>query len=92
MKEILLRLIIIAYAANSIVGIVGYFPTMKDLYYRKIQSANASSYTVWTFTSSISFLYALFIIPDLLFRIVTGINFLSCVTVLVLSMRLRKDK
>ncbi|OGE19332.1 hypothetical protein A3J19_03695 [Candidatus Daviesbacteria bacterium RIFCSPLOWO2_02_FULL_41_8] len=91
MKEILLQALIVAYAGVGIVGFIGYWPTIKDLYYFRKPSANISSYTLWTIASGIAFLYSLFILPDLLFRIVSGLNFGACALVLFLSIRIKKS-
>jgi len=86
MANLLLTLLTIAYAAVGIVATIGYWPTIKDLIARK-PSANVASYIVWTSTASITFLYSIFILTDNLFRFVSGLNFLSCATILVLSLR-----
>ncbi|MFA6437474.1 MAG: hypothetical protein WC242_00555 [Candidatus Paceibacterota bacterium] len=91
MKEILLKLLIIAYAGVGVVSVIGYLPTIRDLYHHKKQSANISSYVLWTITGAIAFLYSLFILPDLLFIIVSGLSFASCAIVLFLSVRLRNN-
>ena len=88
MEELLLHVLIIAYASVGVIGIIAYWPTIKDLYYKK-PSANINSYALWTATSGIAFLYSLFILPDLLFRIVSGLNFGACALVLLLSINLR---
>ena len=88
MKELLLHTLIIAYASVAVISLIAYWPTIKDLYYKK-PSANINSYVLWTATSGIAFLYSLFILPDLLFRIVSGLNFGACALVLLLSINLR---
>ena len=90
MKDLLLKLITIAYAGVGVVGLIAYWPTIKDLYYHQKPSANVTSYIIWTLTSGVAFLYSLFILPDLLFRIVSGINFGACAMVLLLSLKLGK--
>ncbi len=92
MKEILLQLLIIAYGGVGIVGAIAYWPTINDLWHHKKLSANETSYLLWTATSGIAFLYSLFILQDLLFRIVSGLNFVACAVILLLSVRLRFDK
>lgn len=92
MKEIFLHILIIAYGAVGIVGLIAYWPTIKDLYHHKKPSANTVSYLIWTLTGGIAFLYSLFILPDLLFRFVSGINFGACVLVLFLSIRFRNNQ
>lgn len=85
----LLKMITIAYGGVGIIGLIAYWPTIKDLYFYKKASANTSSYILWTTTSGISFLYSLFVLPDLLFRIVSGLGFIACAVVLFLSIRLK---
>jgi uncharacterized membrane protein len=91
MKEILLKLLIIAYAGVGVMSVIGYLPKIRDLYHHKKQSANISSYVLWTITGAIAFLYSLFILPDLLFIIVSGLSFASCAVVLFLSIKLRNN-
>lgn len=90
MEEFLLQILIVAYGVEGIITIIAYWPTIKDLYYYKKPSANSSSYFLWTTSAGIAFLYSLFILPDMLFRIVSGINFFCCASVLFLSLRLKK--
>lgn len=92
MPEILLQILILAYASVGIVSVIGFIPTIKDLWLLKKKSANLSSYIIWTATGGISFLYSLFIVPDLLFRIVSGLNFVFCALVLLLSITLKYRK
>jgi len=89
MKEVLVWVLTLAYGATGIIGLIAYWPTIKDLYYHKKPSANIVSYILWTTTSGIAFLYALFILPNLLFIIVSGIGFGACALVLFLSIRLK---
>jgi hypothetical protein len=89
MKELLLQILIVAYGATGIIGLVGYLPTIKDIYHHKKASANISSYILWSSTAGIAFFYAVFILPDLLLRIVSGMNFFACLVVLILSLRLK---
>ena len=92
MTALLLQLLIVAYASVGVVATIGYLPTIKDLYFRKKMSANISSYIIWTACSGTAFLYSLFILPDLLFRIVSGLNFACCALILILSLRLKYHK
>ena len=90
MKETFLSILVIAYGTTGIVGILAYWPTIKDLYYYRKKSANIASFVMWVATSGITFLYSLFILSDLLLRIMSGMNFLACVLVLFLSLGLKK--
>lgn len=89
--ELILTVIALLYASTGVIGIIGYFPTMKDLM-RKKESANTQSYIIWTFCNFIAFLYAFFIISDLLLEIVTGLIFASCAIILALTLRLKYRK
>jgi len=90
MKELFINILIITYGGVGIVALVGYWPTIKDLYKHKKASANTSSYILWTLTSGVTFLYSLFVLPNLLFQLVSGTNFLACATVLILSIGLKR--
>lgn len=92
MYEMLLRILVIAYACVGALVIFGYWPTIRDLYYHKKQSANLNSYIIWTISMGIAFLYSLFILPDLLFRIVSGVEFIACAAILILCIGLRGNK
>lgn len=88
MNDLVLKLLTLAYASVGVIGAIGYWPTMRDLW-RKKPSANTTSYIVWSFTTGSAFFYGLFILPDPFFRLVSGMNFFACSTILVLSIRLR---
>ncbi len=92
MEELLLKTLTIAYATVGVVAFIAYCPTIKDLYCHKKASANTISYLLWTATTGITFLYSLFILPDLLFRIVSGINFGAVILVLILRLRLKDEQ
>jgi hypothetical protein len=92
MQGLLLKILIVAYASVGVVATIGYIPTIKDLWLRRKMSANISSYVIWTGCSGTAFLYSLFILPDLLFRIVSGLNFGCCALILILSIFLKYHK
>lgn len=92
MKEILLQLLILAYASVAVIEIIAYWPTIRDLHHHKKQSANITSFALWTFTTGIAFLYSLFILPDFLFRLVSGLNFGACFVILILAINLKKNQ
>jgi hypothetical protein len=89
--EFLLQLLILAYAGTAILAVIGYWPTIKDLYHKKL-SANVNSYIIWTIDTGIVLLYSLFVVTDLLFQIISGFNFACCVLILLMSMNLKKKK
>jgi hypothetical protein len=91
-KEILLRTLVVAYGLTGVLSVYAYWPTVRDLYFRKKPSANVSSYILWSFSSGIAFLYSIFILSDLLLRIMSGLGFLACTTILILSIRLGISK
>jgi len=92
MEELLLNLLVLGYASVGIIATVGYVPTIKDLWIHKKMSANTSSFAIWTASSGVTFLYSLFILPDLLFRIISGLSFLSCAIILSLSISLKSRR
>ena len=92
MKEVIVPVLSALYALVSIVTIVGYVPTIKDLWHYKKPSANLSSYGVWTITNAITFTYSMLVLPDMLFRIVSGVAFASCLTILSLCIWLKRRK
>ena len=87
--KIFFQIIIILYASIGIIDIIAYYSTIKDLYMKR-PSANINSYLVWTITTGITFLYRLFILPDFLFRIVSGIHFILSFTILFLRIKIKK--
>ena len=89
--KLITTIIAFLYADTGIITIIGYIPTIKDLLRRK-ESANIHSYTVWTLTGTISFLYALLVASDLLLEIVIGLNLVFCTIILILSLRLKNGK
>jgi hypothetical protein len=89
MQEVFLKILIICYGATAVANIVAYWPTIKDLYFNKKPSANIASYFIWTISTGIAFLYAIFILPDMLFIIVSGTFFVSNAIVLYLSIKLK---
>jgi len=90
--NLLFEALIIAYATVGIVQTIGYWPTIKDLYIKKKKSANTSSYVIWTFCTGVTFFYSIFILPDTLFRIVSGLEFASCAAILLFSIKLRNRR
>jgi len=88
MTELFLQVLLVAYASVSVVAALAYLPTVRDLLHRKV-SANIASYSMWTATSGVTFLYSLFILPDFLFRLVSGVNFGSCALILFLCAKLK---
>ena len=89
MIDILTKLITLLYASIGVIGTVAYWPTIRDLYYKKKQSANITSYILWNYTAIVAFLYGLFVLKDLLYQIIAGIGFLYCAIILGLSIRLK---
>jgi hypothetical protein len=90
MKEVFLQVVVFAYAIVGVIGLVGYWPTIKDLHFHKKASANLTSYLIWSLASGIGFLYSMVILPDLLLRLVSGLNFGACALILLLTINLKK--
>lgn len=89
MLETLSKILIISYLATAFIDIIGYWPTIMDLWRRKKPSANIKTFSLWAFTSGITFLYSIFILPDLFFRLVSGIILACNILILILRIRLR---
>lgn len=87
----LITTIIFAYASTGVIGIIAYIPTVKDLK-NKIASANSSSYGLWSLTYGISFLYAIFVVSDLLLSIITGIHFVACGLIALFASKLKREQ
>jgi hypothetical protein len=90
-QEIFTRGLIILYGATAFLDIFAYWPTIQDLYHHQKPSANHRSYSLWTITTGITFLYGIFLLQDRLFQIVSGFIFLANTIVLVLVLRLPKS-
>ena len=88
MTGLFLQTLVVAYASVSVIAFLAYLPTVRDLLNQKL-SANVTSYSMWTATSGITFLYSLFILPDFLFQMVSGVNFGSCAVILLLCANLK---
>ena len=89
MREIFTQILAVAYGGVGVVGIVAYWPTIKDLFNNK-PSANIFSYFLWTLTSTVTLLYGLFVLRDLLFRLVSGLYFLANALIFILRLRIGK--
>jgi hypothetical protein len=85
MKELFLDGLAIAYMGAGIICCIAYFPTIRDLYLNKKASANTTTYILWTITALITLHYSFFILPDILFKIISVANFICCLAVLLLS-------
>lgn len=88
MKELLLQTLVASYAIVGVIGLIAYWPTIKDLHRHKKASANTTSFLLWTTANGITVLYSIFILPDLLFRLISGMHFLACLTILILIIKL----
>lgn len=91
MREVIVEILVVSYGATAVLNIVAYWPTIKDLYINKKRSANTASYVLWSISTGIAFLYSLFILPDFLFRVVSGIFFILNALVLLFCLRLKKN-
>ncbi len=89
MEGIFLQLMTIAYASVGVLSKIGYWPTIKDLYWHKKPSANINTYALWTMTTAVVLLYAALIIDNFWFRVVAVLDFMFCLTILSLSLHLK---
>ncbi|MCU0652740.1 MAG: hypothetical protein MUD10_00580 [Candidatus Pacebacteria bacterium] len=88
MAELLIRILAVAYGSVGIIGIIAYWPTIRDLINKK-PSANLSSYSIWVATNLVTFLYSLFVVDDLLFRLVSGAYLAVNTSVFLLRLRIK---
>jgi uncharacterized protein with PQ loop repeat len=86
--ETFIYIVSILYSIGGTISLMAYIPTIRDLWQGK-PSANISSYMVWSMSSFFSVLYGYFVLQDLLFNVMTTINFVVCLLVLALVIRLR---
>lgn len=91
MNEFFINIITFFYGISGIISFIAYFPTIKDLLNEKA-SSNISTYFIWTFTTGIASLYGLLVLNNLMFNIVINLQFLACLIVLLLSIRLKINK
>lgn len=89
MEDLFIKVLSVAYGLVGVIGILAYWPTIVDLYHHKKLSANVMSFVMWTFSEGIAFMYSLFVLDDLLFRFVSGLHFLACLIILILSYNLK---
>lgn len=73
----LINLLKLLYGVSGVITFIGFIPTIKDLIKKK-PSANLATYLVWTSTTLISSLYAVFIVKDLMFVTVINLQLLAC--------------
>ncbi|MEX0597426.1 MAG: hypothetical protein WD512_13105 [Candidatus Paceibacterota bacterium] len=86
------QVIIFLFGATAIIDIIGYWPTIKDLYIYKKNSANKRSFALWAATSGVSCLYGIFVLQDNLYIIVSSIYLLANLTVLILTIQINAPK
>ncbi len=79
------------YGIGGVITFFGFFPTMKDLWKGK-PSANIATYIIWTITTFLTSLYAIFVVKDLVFSVVINFQLAACLIVLILRMRLQYSK
>jgi len=91
MTEYFIYILTFLYGLGGIITFVGYFPTIKDLWYKKA-SANINTYLIWTTTMFIASLYGFFVLKDLVFILVVNLQFIACAFILILGLRLKYEK
>jgi len=90
--QILTQFISFLFGATAAIDIIGYWPTIKDLYIYKKNSANKRSFALWASTSGVSCLYGIFVLQDNLYIIVSSIYLLANLTVLILTLQINIPK
>lgn len=76
-----------AYLLSGFVTFFGFLPTIIDLC-KKRDTANLTTYIIWTSTMSITSLYGFLVLQDLLFNIVVNLQLSACFIVLILKIKL----
>lgn len=89
MENTFVQILTASYASVGVVGKLGYWPTIKDIYYHKRASANINTYGLWSITTSVVLLYAIFVLNDFWFRVVATLDFAFCFTIFALSLNLK---
>ncbi len=87
MYDAFIAVLTVAYAAGGVVTFIGFIPTMVDLWHKKC-SANLATYGIWTVTTLLAFLYGLFVLHNLVFNLVVGLQLLASLAVLILRLRI----
>ncbi len=91
MTELFIKILAVTYGSVGVIGIIAYWPTIKDLIDKK-PSANLFSYFIWVATNLVTFLYSLFIVDDLLFQMVSGAYLVVNASVFFLRLRIKKNR
>ena len=76
-----------AYAIGGVVTLLGYIPTVRDLYQGK-PSANATTYLIWLITTFIATLYGVFVLKDTMYLLVVGLQLIACLIIMIMRLRL----
>lgn len=88
MEKYFILTITFLYSIGGLVTFAGFFPTMRDLWKRK-PSANVHTYIIWSLTTFLTALYAIFVVKDLVFSLVISLQLAACLIVLILRLRLK---
>jgi hypothetical protein len=91
MHELIIQTLSFCYSIGGVICLIAYWPTIKDLYIHKKPSANNATYAMFIFYAASAFLYSIFVLPNLLFSVMSAINLLCCTVVLVLNLKLTKE-
>lgn len=90
MSQLLLNILTLAYGVGGVVTLLGYIPTVRDLYNGK-PSANLITYLIWLVTTFIATLYGLFVIKDAIYLLVVGLQLVACLIITVMRFRLNNN-
>jgi len=91
MYDLFIKILTIAYGIGGIITILGYIPTMTDLWNKK-PSANISTYVIWTITTMVATLYGFFILNNILFNVVVTLQLIALIIILTLRIGLKVRK
>lgn len=74
----------ILYACVGVIGLMGFIPVIKDVYFHRKKKASAATFMIWSFTSFTSFNYGVFVVQDKMFMTIAAVNFAFCFTILMM--------
>lgn len=81
----------ILYAFVGILGLMGFVPVIKDVYFHRKKKASTTTFMIWSFTSFVSFNYGVFVVQDRMFMTIAAINFTFCFTILMMLLFLELE-
>ena len=85
----MITLITILYGMSGVIMISGYYPTLKDLFFHKKNSANVQAYSIWAVACLIGVLYGITVLHDWLYTVIMVVHVICCSTIAFMSWRMK---